>query len=271
MLESKRKAIIFLSLSFLLAITAGILFLGKVKSLNSDLGGRTKVYVAATDIASRTLIRPDQVTTIELPTRFVKGSESESESESRAYVTDVSELVNKVSVVPMSKGNLITQNVLKEVSNVQNENNRLVAIFENEKVHFDQVVEAQDRVDIIVSHKLNDQPKTEVFMKDVLVSSVSPGKKFTGVAVEVSEEDAPKLIHMQNYAESMRILKANVGKEDQNQVEKPAVPKEETKPTEEAAKQPAPANPPAPTQQGAQPAPAQETPAQQPPQPAKTN
>lgn len=260
MLESKRKAIIFLSLSFLLAVTAGILFLGKVKSLNSDLGGRTKVYVAATDIPSRTPIEPSQVTTVELPNRFVVKD---------SHVTDVRDLVNKVFVVPMSKGDLITQNVLKEVSNVQNENNRLVAIFENEKVHFDQEVEAQDRVDIVVSHKFNDQPKTEVFMKDVLVSAVPPGKEFTGVAVEVSEEDAPKLIHMQNYAESMRILKANVGKEDKNRIEEPAAPKEGTKPTEEAAKQPAPAAPPA--QQEAKPAPAQETPAQQPAQPAKTN
>ncbi|MDQ0243873.1 pilus assembly protein CpaB [Bacillus fengqiuensis] len=261
MLESKRKAIIFLSLSFLLAVTAGILFLGKVKDLNSGLGGRTKVYVAATDIASRTPIEPGQVMTIELPTRFVE--------ESKSYVTDVSKLVNKVSVVPMSKGDLIIENVLKEVSNVQNENNRLVAIFENEKVHFDEAVGEQDRVDIIVSHKFNDQPKTEVFMKDVLVSRLPEGKDFTGVAVEVSEEDAPKLIHMQNYAESIRILKANVGKEDQKQVEEPAAPKAETKQAEEAAKQSAPAAPPA--QQEVKPAPAQETPAQQPAQPAKTN
>ncbi|HWO96330.1 MAG TPA: SAF domain-containing protein [Bacillus sp. (in: firmicutes)] len=261
MLESKRKAIIFLSLSFLLAVTAGILFLGKVKDLNSDLGGRTKVYVAATDVASRTPIEPSQVTTVELPNRFVTES----------HITDVQDLVNKVFVVPMAKGDLITRNVLKPISNVQNENNRLVAIFENEKVHFDQEVEAQDRVDIIVSHTFNDQPKTEVFMKDVLVSAVPPGKKFTGVAVEVSEEDAPKLIHMQNYAESMRILKANVGKEEKNQIEEPAAPKAETKPTQEAAKQPAPANPPAAQQQEANPAPAQTTPAQQPAQPAKAN
>lgn len=251
MLESKRKAIIFLSLSLLLAVTAGILFLGKVKSLNTDLGGRTKVYVAAADIASRTPIKPGQVRTVELPNRFVIKD---------FHVTDVSKLVNKVSVVPMSEGDLITENVLKPISNVQNENNRLVAIFENEKVHFDEEVGEQDRVDIIVSHTFNDQPKTEVFMKDVLVSRLPEGKDFTGVAVEVSEEDAPKLIHMQNYAESIRILKANVGKEEQKKL------KEEVKPTEEEAKQPIPAVPPA--QQEVKPAPAQETPVQQ---PAKTN
>ncbi|MFC3884381.1 Flp pilus assembly protein CpaB [Bacillus songklensis] len=255
MLESKRKAIIFLSLSFLLAITAGVLFLGKIKDLNSDLGGRTKVYVAATDVASRTPIEPNQVTTIELPNRFVTDS----------HVTDVRDLVNKVFVVPMSKGDLITKNVLKPVSNVQNEHNRLVAIFENEKVHFDQEVDALDRIDIIVSHKVGDQPKTEVFMKDVLVSAVPPGKKFTGVAVEVSEEDAPKLIHMQNYAESMRILKANVGKED-NKVKEQEKPKEEAAP----ASAPKPSQPVNPQQPAAPPAPTQGAPAQ-PAQPAKTN
>jgi pilus assembly protein CpaB len=256
MLESKRKAILFLSLSFLLALAAGILFLGKVKDLNSDLGGRTKVYIAAADIASRTPIEPSQVMTVELPNRFVTES----------HITDVRELVNKVFVVPMSKGDLITKNVVKPISNVQNEKNRLVAIFENDKVHFDQEVDAQDRIDIIVSHKFNEQPKTEVFMKDVLVSAVPPGKEFTGVAVEVKEEDAPRLIHMQNYAESMRILKANVGKEDKNRLEEPAVPKEEPKPEGGAA---VPQTPPAAPAQEAKPAPSQQpAPAQQ---PAKVN
>ena len=38
------------------------------------------------------------------------------------------------------------------------------------------------------------------------------------MALEVSMEDAPKLIHIQNYADKVRILKANVGKDDTGEV-----------------------------------------------------
>jgi pilus assembly protein CpaB len=88
-------------------------------------------------------------------------------------------------------------------------------------VQFDQVIEALDRVDIIVSTDNKGERNTSVFMKDVVVRfSQGSGEKFAGVAVEVTAEQAPKLIHMQNYADHIRILKANVG---QN-----SVPSEET-------------------------------------------
>ena len=49
-------------------------------------------------------------------------------------------------------------------------------------------------------------------MKDVPVAfSQGTGENFSGIAVEVSAEEATKLIHMQNYAEYIRILKANAG------------------------------------------------------------
>ncbi|MGE8207117.1 Flp pilus assembly protein CpaB [Heyndrickxia sp. NPDC080065] len=206
MLESKRRAIIFISISLILAIVAGVFFLQKVKQLNSSLGGMTKIYVAAADIPSRTLIRPNQVKTIEIPNKYVN----------KSYVTDVDDLINKVLVVPLSEEDIIAKSMIKPVTNATNENHRLVTIHQSEKVQFDQTVEALDRVDIIVSQKFGNAPKTEVFMKDVPVAAViNSDKKFSGVAVEISADDAPRLIHMQNYADSLRILKANVGKGDQ--------------------------------------------------------
>src|SRR5690606_20360809 len=69
-----------------------------------------------------------------------------------------------------------------------------------------------DRVDIIVSTSDGSKKKTEIFMKDVLVAfAQGTDDNFAGVAVEVSAEEAPKLIHMQNYADHNRVLKANVG------------------------------------------------------------
>lgn len=203
MLESKRRAIIFLTLSLLLAVAAGFLFLQKVSAINSELGGMTKVYVAAGDIASRTVIQPNQVSTMEIPNRFVN----------EAHITDVSELANRVSVVPLSEGELITSSMIKPVESVREEDNRIVTMTQTERVRFDERLEALDRVDIIVSHKFDGNSKTEIFMKDVLVAGeVKSDGNFSGIAVEIPTEEAPKLIHMQNYADSIRILKANVGK-----------------------------------------------------------
>lgn len=203
MFESKRRALIFLILSLVLALIAGVMFLQKIKTLNAELGGMTKIYVAADDIPSRTLIKPEQVKTIEVPNKYVNNS----------YVTEVEDLIDKVLVVPLSKEDIITKTMIKPVSNARKENNRLVALPQSERVHFDQQLEALDRVDLIISQNFTGKPVTTTFMKDIPVAAVMKNdKKFAGVAIEVSAQDAPLIIHMQNYADSIRVLKANVGK-----------------------------------------------------------
>lgn len=205
MLESKRRAIIFISISLILALIAGFMFLQKFNELNANLGGTTKVYIAKSDINSRTLIKPDMVETVDLPNKFV----------TETHVKDPREITNKVSVVPLSEGDMLTTNLLKPFSEVGDPNHRLVALFANERVSFDQELEDLDQVDIIVSQQFEGKPQTEVFMTDVHVFRVDKTKnEFRGVALEVPKEDAPKLIHMQNYADSIRVLKANVGKEN---------------------------------------------------------
>jgi Flp pilus assembly protein CpaB len=220
MLESKRKAIIFIVLSILLAVTAGFLVLKKVQALNTNLGTSVKIFVADKEIASRSLITPDNVKTEEIPKKFLKDY----------HITDVDDLVNKVSVVPLATGDMITTNILKRASSVVDENNRLITLMQNERVFFDEPLEALDRVDIIVSHRFNDKEETTVFMRDVKVARVAKdnGKDFKGVQLEVSMEKAPELIHMQNYADSLRIIKANVGKQEATQ-EGEAEKAEETK------------------------------------------
>lgn len=203
MLESKRRAFIFLSISLLLAIIAGLFFLQKIKELNSELGGMTKIYVTATDIPSRTLVQPNHVKQEEIPNRYVNSS----------HVTNVDDLIDMVLVVPLVEGDIITKSMLKPVSNTIDENNRLVTLMQSDRIRFDEELEGLDRIDIIISHTFDGKPVTEVFMKDVLVAGVLKSEQqFTGVAVEIQADAAPKIIHMQNYADSMRILKANVGK-----------------------------------------------------------
>ncbi|RHW39918.1 flp pilus assembly protein CpaB [Lysinibacillus yapensis] len=212
MLEAKRRAAIFLILAFLLAAVAGYLVLEKVKQLNAELGGMVEIYVSNGDIPARTLLQSNQITKMEIPQKFLTES----------HITSESEIIGQVSVVPLNEGDIITNNMLKNYSNLQNENNRLVALYRTDNIQFDQEVAALDRVDIIVSTEANGKKQTKLFMKDVSVAYASgTAENFAGVAVEVSSEDATKLIHMQNYAEHIRVLKANVGQELAATEEKP--------------------------------------------------
>ncbi|MBD8071129.1 Flp pilus assembly protein CpaB [Bacillus sp. PS06] len=234
MLESKRRAAIFLLIAFVLAAAAGYLVLQKVKDLNAELGGMTRIYIANADIPARTLIQESQITTMEIPNKFVNS----------AHVLDKEELLNQVVVVPLADEEIITKNMIKPYSNLRNENNRLVAMYPSEKVQFDQVIEALDRVDIIVSIEDEESSlryKTEIFMRDVPVAfAQGTNENFSGVALEVSIEDAEKLIHMQNYADQIRVLKANVGKTgDEIQIPEQEV---EEEPSESEEEQPSESN-----------------------------
>ncbi|MEL3973664.1 flp pilus assembly protein CpaB [Rossellomorea oryzaecorticis] len=228
MLESKRKAIIFIVLSLLLALTAGFFVLQKVRALNTQLGGMTEVIVAGENINSRTLLEPNQVTTMSIPNKFVTGS----------HITKGKDLKNSVSVVALKEGDIITKNMIKPYSNVSDANNRLVTMVSSDKVYFDEKLENLDRVDIIVSQTLEGKPKTELFMKDVRVANILSNKeeKFAGVKLEIAADEAPNLIHMQNYADSIRILKANVGKASAE--EEPQEKQEESKTAETTQQEP---------------------------------
>jgi len=207
MLESKRRAIIFFLLAVLLAAVSGFLVLQKVQALNSDLGTMVTVYTADREIPSRKVITPDDVSTDEIPQQYLRDE----------HITDVEKLMNKVSVVPLSGGDIITANILKDASAVTEANNRLVSLLRSEKVTFDEELTALDRVDIVVSHSFEDDPLTEVFMEDVKVARVASNDEgdFSGVQLEVPYEKVSELIHMQNYADSLRLVKANVAEEDQ--------------------------------------------------------
>ncbi|MCM3719812.1 Flp pilus assembly protein CpaB [Fictibacillus phosphorivorans] len=246
MIESKRRAFIFITLAILLALIAGFLVLQKVRQLNSELGGMTAIYVAKENVPSRELLTPEDVTTEEIPNRYITAS----------HITERKELVDKVATVPLSKGDIITKNILKETSSVLNEDNRLVMLYGSDKVRFDEEVEALDRVDIIVSHQFEGKPKTEIFMSDVKVSRSykTEKKQFYGVALEVPVKDASKLVHIQNYADSVRVLKANVGQA-------------EIKPNNDKTKEEKPKDPPAKKEQKSPPKDSKQPPKQQPAKP----
>ncbi|WP_277674562.1 flagella basal body P-ring formation protein FlgA, partial [Piscibacillus halophilus] len=175
MLESKRKAIIFLILAILLAATSGYLILQKVQSLNNDLGSFVTVYKANGEISSRKIITPNDVTTEQIPQRYLRDE----------YITSDAELRNMVSLVPLSEGEIITNSMLKEASAITDENTRIISLIQSEKVYFDEVLAPGDRVDIIVSHEFDDEPVTEIFMEDVsVIQTANQSGDFAGARLE---------------------------------------------------------------------------------------
>lgn len=246
MLESKRKAIIFFAAALLLALTAGMLILKKVQALNTNLGTMIEVAVASQEVPSRKVILPADVIMEEIPKKYVKDY----------HVTDVEDLKNKVSIVPLSKGDVITKNMLKQASSVVEENNRLISLMRSDRIFFDEQLEALDRVDIIVSHRFDSKEQTDYFMRDVKVARVSKkNNDFKGVQLEIPAEKAPELIHMQNYADSVRIVKANVGKWEEQAVQEIAEVETDSKaPAEKAKEEPAPKDAQADDKEKAQPA-----------------
>ncbi|QKS72486.1 flp pilus assembly protein CpaB [Paenalkalicoccus suaedae] len=202
MLDSKRKAMIFLSLAFLLAIGAGFVYLQKVSQMNEELGGMTEVFVAGQDIFSRELIRPEDVSVQAIPNRFVTDS----------HITNVDDLRQKVALVPLSEGDLLTQNMLKEFDDTQEQNDRLITVMAGNNVVFDQQLDAMDLVDIIVSDTFSGEAATTLFMEDVLVARVATsGGEFQGVQLEMTIEQAQAFIHRQNYADQLRIIRSTAG------------------------------------------------------------
>lgn len=110
MLEAKRRSAIFLVLAFILAAATGYLVLEKVKGLNAELGGMTSIYIAKGNIPSRKLINSSQLSKMGIPNKFLTES----------HILSETDLVNKVSLVPLNPGDIITRNMIKPVSNLQN-------------------------------------------------------------------------------------------------------------------------------------------------------
>ncbi|GAX89476.1 Flp pilus assembly protein CpaB [Effusibacillus lacus] len=201
MQEEKRKSLLFLALSFVFAVLAGFLFLEKVKAVEDQLGDSIPVLIARQPIAARTPITPDMLEEKLIPRKFVFDS----------LITGHEEAAGHVSLVPLQKGDVVTKSMLKQISKVNSENVRIVNLTQSERVLFDEELDAADRVDIIVSYTEAEKPVTKLLMQDIPVGRVSDAKERPkAIGVELSVEDAQKLIFMQNFARQIRVLKHNI-------------------------------------------------------------
>ncbi|GGE21598.1 hypothetical protein GCM10011571_24610 [Marinithermofilum abyssi] len=203
MQDAKRRAMIFAALSVVLAAVAGLLFLQKLNEVDAEMGQKTTVYVANQSIASREPLKQGYFTAREVPVKYVK--------ELGSVVTKIDNIEQMVTVTPLQKGEVLTTNNLKPVSGLSSSKNRMVTLVQNDRVLFDGGIQANDRVDIIVSDDESGKNTTQIFMSDVRVVGVSENKKtdrVEAIGLEVSLEKARELIHAQNFAVAIRVLKA---------------------------------------------------------------
>lgn len=233
LLDSKRRAIIFFIFALLFAAIAGFMFLQKLQELNTGLGEMSEVYVANRDISPRSIITEDSIGTQELPKKYVTDS----------HITNPEEIIGKMSRISLSKGDLVTTKMVKDLDLEPVGNNRLVRVLQGGNVQFEAYdLEYQDRIDLIVTREVSGELQTELFMEDVLVAGKDGfGKDFRGVYVEVSMEEAISLIDTQLTAHHIRVLNANAGiyniPEEQAKEEEEDEEQKEEEPVEETVKE----------------------------------
>jgi Flp pilus assembly protein CpaB len=208
MIDAKRKALIFLSLAFILAIVTAGLILNEIKQAQTAMGETVKVASAKKDIGSNKPIKEDQITWIEMPKSSVVSS----------FVQKETDLDKKIVLVDIKKGDVISKNMLRNNVDIPADH-RVVMLNPTENVLIDEDVTPGDLVDIIVSTEEKDGLKTQRLLKNVsVVESTTFQTKDNGdaqrIKVSLNVKDAEQLIHYQNKAKQIRVLLVNTVSEE---------------------------------------------------------
>ena len=234
MVDTKRKAMIFLSLAFVLAVVTAWLVVDQVGQAQATLSETTKVAVAKTDIQAYTEITADMIDWVDLP----------ASSDLPSLVQDEKELEGHVAIVNLEKGEPFTVNLVRSRMDIPNDH-RVVWLNPTNNVVLDQSVVEGDKVDIIVSYKSGSGIRTERILENIPVvqsQELKSGDDESNIALKVSlpVSQAEQLIHMQNTAEQVRVLRLDqLQEEEQPSEEQPSEqpPQEqvEEKPQKEAS------------------------------------
>ncbi|MDQ0337880.1 pilus assembly protein CpaB [Caldalkalibacillus uzonensis] len=199
MIDAKRKAFVFLTLAFILAVITGALILNEVRSIQADMV-MVKVAVAKQDLPTYTLISPDIVDWVEIPY-------SENMS---SFVTQEADLEDAIVIVNLSKGDLITRNILRSQMDLP-DNHRVIWLNATNNVVMDQAVAEGDTVDIIITYQEgNSGLQTTTMFKNVsVVQRIDHEEGADEIKISMSQEDAERFIHFQHTAEHIRVLLVN--------------------------------------------------------------
>jgi Flp pilus assembly protein CpaB len=200
MIDSKRKAIIFLTISFLLALVAAGVILVQINQAQEKLGKTVAVAAVKKDVKSYYELTKKDIEWIQLP----------SESAQKGFITDEKDLDDVITVVNLEKGDLLTRNLVRKKLDIP-ENERVVWLNATEIVLVDQKnIAPGDLVDIIVTTGKEDKMQTKRIFQNVYVVEVEEvDEEPPRVRISVPIEDAESLIHYQNSAKQIRVLRVN--------------------------------------------------------------
>ncbi|MDZ5474430.1 hypothetical protein SM124_22300 [Bacillus sp. 31A1R] len=200
MIDAKRKAIIFLTIAFLLAVAAAGVILVQIQEAQQKLGKTVLVAVAKEDIKSYHEIKETDYDWVELPENSAHDS----------FIKNEQDLRGVISVVELKKGDLITGSLIRRKLDIPT-NERVVWINATEIVLIDQLVAEGDLVDIVAVYKdEKEKVQTERILSNIQVVQIDKGKEGKQrVKVALSIEDAERVIHEQNTAVQLRVLRVN--------------------------------------------------------------
>ncbi len=211
MFESKKRAFVFMLLAIVLGAVAVILFSTYMQETRASLGEFVTVQVAAEDIPAGTVIQPSLLTDQVVPRKYILDS----------LITSPQQLENKISVVPITKGSVITTSVLRNNTFVKGDYRQVM--LRAPMAVFDEQIDAYDKVDILYSYDSNandskgnkgDKRVTDVLLKNVTVNSVQKtGNDITAIGVLVKLSDSKSVIWALNYAKEVRLLKSGSSKD----------------------------------------------------------
>lgn len=218
MIDAKRKAIILLTIAFLLAVAAAGVIVVQISNTQERLGKTVEVAAAAKDIYSNQEINiENDLKWVELPATSAYESLITKDEAKKVFE-------NSITVVDLDGGELITDSLVRDRLNIP-ENERVVWLNATETVILDQDVTEGDFVDIVVVFQdPAQQVQTKRILTNIPVVEVDENNdkkddkeeadrknpaSNNRVKVSLPITDAEMVIHHQNTAIQMRVLRVN--------------------------------------------------------------
>ncbi|MVP01603.1 Flp pilus assembly protein CpaB [Paenibacillus lutrae] len=214
MFETKRRALLFMTISIGMAVAAILLFSTYISNTQASLGEMVTVHVADGNIEAGKPIPDNLIATKEIPKKFMLPSLIQSKDE----------LKGKISMVPIPKGEVLTTTVLRD-DTILSDKYRQVILRAPIAVFDDATISALDKVDLIVTYESEDAPKaeeqphssgpsdkriTKVLFKDITVNTVGlkNNNEIVNMGVVLTLEQSKSAIWGLNYAKEIRVLKS---------------------------------------------------------------
>jgi pilus assembly protein CpaB len=219
--KARRKGRILGIAAIMLALAAGLAFFLYLNQLESEIGLKQVVVVAAKPIPARALITPDMLKTTDLPVKYLPPT----------YILNTTDLLDghTTALINISPGEYLQQNMISRNAGLE-QGHRAVSIAVDTVTSVGNSVRQGNIVDIVVSYTDTEgRVKTEVLLQNVKVLAVDtllpaqggPGGQTylpagvegqvklaptTVVTLDLMPEDALKVTHAANFARELRLM-----------------------------------------------------------------